>query len=552
MSGRLSVVFRVIGRPRLRRLLLGFGLFGIAEAATWIAVTVYAFDRGGVGEAGLVSAIQLAPAVLAAPFAAYAGDRFRIDVVLALGYLAQAVCMAATAAVMWADARAVVVYAAATSAAVAITFSRPAMGAVLPRATSTPADLTAANVTMGVLEYGGALIGPALAAFLLVGGAARVFAVMAGAMAVAALAVIGIRFDRAALEPTADVDAGDVLHDALGGFRTLRAEADLRLLILVATLSPLIVGVSDVLFVAVADGLLHDSTSRAGFLGSAFGLGAFAGAVGSVVLVGRPRLVGPLVLAIAGSAAGLALMAAMSNVGPIVVAFVICGAGESLARVASATLVPRFAPPRVLSRVYGVVEALSTAALALGAIGVAVLVGWWGLRPALLAIGVAVPVVLVLLGPGLRRISAAATPPDAAVLRLVSASPVFAGLGAPAMERLLAAFEPVDVSAGVAVVREGEEGDRYYLIEDGQLVVTVDGRPVRELGAGGGFGEIALLRDVPRTATISTLTPVRLHTVRRDDFLSALSGHPAGLGAADAVAQRWLDDDASRGPSGAA
>ncbi len=156
--------------------------------------------------------------------------------------------------------------------------------------------------------------------------------------------------------------------------------------------------------------------------------------------------------------------------------------------------------------------------------------------------------MLVVLGPRLRRIGAAAAPPDEALLRLVAAAPVFAGLGAPAVARLLAALEPLEVRSDVEVIREGDEGDRYYLVEDGTLAVTIAGRPVRSLGPGDGFGEIALVRDVPRTATVTTVTPARLQSVRRADFLSALSGAGAGVGTADAHAQRLLDDDSSRGP----
>ena len=114
---------------------------------------------GGVSEAGFVAAVQLAPDGRRRPFAAYCGDRFRRDVVLAVGYLAQSVCMLATATAMWQESPAVVVYAAAASAAVAVTFTRPAMGALLPALTSTPADVTAANVCLGVLEHLGIFSG---------------------------------------------------------------------------------------------------------------------------------------------------------------------------------------------------------------------------------------------------------------------------------------------------------------------------------------------------------------------------------------------------------
>jgi MFS family permease len=548
MPGRLRIVLRAVAHPRLRRLLLAYGLFGIADPATWIAVTVFAFGQGGVAEAGIVAVVQLVPATLAAPFAAVAGDRFRIDRVLAAGYVAQAVAMGATAAVIWAAAPAAVVYVAATAVAVAITFTRPAMGSVLPSATSTPTDLTAANVTAGVLEFLGAFTGPALAGLLLIQGPAWVFVSMAAAMAVAAVLVADLGIDRQVVEPTADVDAADVVHDTLGGFRTLRAERDLRLLVLVGALSPMVVGVTDVLFVVVADDLVPESAAGAGLLASAFGIGALAGAVGSVSLVGRARLAAPLAAAVVLAGVALLGMAVAAHVVVALVAFAACGAGQSHAQIAGASLVPRFAPQRVLSRVFGVVEALHMSAIAVGSLVVSVLVAWWGLRPALVAIGGAVVIVIVLLAGRLRRIDAAAVAPDAAVLRLVAGVPIFAGLGAPAIERLMAALEPRDVAAGDVVVRAGDEGDRFYLVETGRFAVAVDGRVVRELGPGSGFGEIALVRDVPRTATITTLAPGRLQTVRRADFLASLSGH-GGLGRADAVAQGWLDDDASRGPA---
>jgi MFS family permease len=180
---RTRELLRVARHPDLRRIEAGFGALAIADNATWIAITVYAFARGGVAEAGLVSVVQLAPAMVVAPFAAYAGDRFRTDRVIALGYVVQSVAMLATAVAMWRDAPALTVYTLATVVAIALTFTRPAIGAWLPAVTSTPADLTAANVSVGVLEHLGAFVGPALAGLLLQGsdGPARVFAVMGSA-----------------------------------------------------------------------------------------------------------------------------------------------------------------------------------------------------------------------------------------------------------------------------------------------------------------------------------------------------------------------------------
>lgn len=548
MDGRLRLLLSVPRHRHLRRVALAYGLFAIAENATWIAVTVYAFGRGGVREAGIIVVVQLAPSIVVAPLAASAGDRFRKDRVLGLGYVAQAVSMLATATAMWTVGNAVVVYAAATAAAAAVTFTRPAMRALLPIATSTPAELTAANVCIGVIEHLGVFLGPAVAGILLHGGGgpALVFTAMAGATATAAASVTRLGIDRSLMIPPADVGAGDVYGDVLGGFRALRLEADLRLLIIVGALGTVVTGAADVLFVVVADGLAEDSAGVAGLLGAAFGLGALFGSVASASLVGRANLVTPLALAVGVAAAASALMGAVSHVVPILALFVLAGASCSLARIAGASLVPRFAPASVLSRVFGVMEGLDMAALAVGAAGVSALVGLLGLRTGLVVLGATMLAPLVVRAGRLRRIGAATPAPSEALTRLVLANPIFANLPPPALERLLATMQHHRFAPGVEVIRQGDEGDRYYLVEGGELAVFVDGAPARTLRAADGFGEIALVRDVPRTATVITTTPVSLYSVRRGDFLAAL-GHHTGLAVVEQHAQRLLDDDTSRG-----
>ena len=549
-EGRLGPLLRIVRHPHLRRLEVAFAFFAIAENATWITVIVFAFARGGVGEAGVVMVVQLAPAVVVAPFAAYAGDRFRKDLVLAVGYVAQSACMLGTAVAMWAEAPAGVIYGAATLVAVAVTFTRPAMGALLPAATSSPADLIAANVSVGVLEHLGVFLGPAVAGVLLQGGGqpSRVFAAMGGGMALAALSVARLRLDPSMLLPQEDVGAGDVVNDAVGGFRTLRHDADLRLLVFVLAISTVVTGAADVLFVAVADGLFDDSdAARAGLLGAAFGLGALAGALGSVALVGRSRLALPLAVVVAASGTALALMGGMSHLIPVIGLFIVAGAGDSVSRIAGTSLVQRVCAPGVLSRVFGVMEGLQMAALAVGAAAVSLLVEWLGLRLSLLVVGLAVPALLATRARQLVGLDAATPSPRPALVQLVLAQPMFAHLPAPTLERLLSVIKPEEFAAGVDVVRQGDEGDRYFLVESGELAVTIEGTPARSLGPGDGFGEIALVREVPRTATVTTRTPTLLQGIARDEFLAALSGHPGGLGLAHRHAQRLLDDDASRG-----
>ena len=167
MSRREGSFRTVLADPALRRVELAFLTFNMTEFATWIAILVYAFERGGAAAMGAVSAILLVPSAIIAPFASYAGDRFRRDRVLAIAYLVQGLAMAATAVTLQAEAPVALVYAAATIASISITFTRPAQNSLLPALTKTPSDLTAANVVSGMVEGVGKMIGPIIAGVVL-------------------------------------------------------------------------------------------------------------------------------------------------------------------------------------------------------------------------------------------------------------------------------------------------------------------------------------------------------------------------------------------------
>ena len=537
MTQRLGSFRTVLADRNLRRVELAFLGFNMTEFATWIAILVYAFERGGAAEMGAVSAILLVPSAVVAPFAAYAGDRFRRDRVLAIDYAVQGLAMGATAAILYADAPAGLVYTAATIASISITFTRPAQNSLLPSLTPTPGDLTAANVVSGVVEGAGKMLGPIIAGILLgTLGPAAVFAVFAVLTLLGALLVARLRVDAGAVTPELRIDAADVFHETLRGFHTLRRAPEPRLVVLLLSAGVIVVGALDVLFVATAIDLLGIGASGAGYLSAAFGAGAIVGAASTVALVGRRRLTPSLAggALLFGVPIGLVAVAPSAVSAPVL--FATAGAGRSVGDVSGRTLLQRISPNDVLSRVFGVLEGLMMLALVIGSVSAAVLIEAWGVDTALVVVGAFLPVVILLSSGRLLSIDRSADAPDTEILRLLRHIPFFAPLPAPAMERVMADVVARDAAAGDVLIREGDRGDLFYVIVDGTVEITRGGEHVSEQGPGAYVGEIALLRDVPRTASVTAKTPLRLLTLEREPFLLAVTGHPVSHEAARAVA----------------
>jgi MFS family permease len=210
------------------------------------------------------------------------------------------------------------------------------------------------------------------------------------------------------------------------------------------------------------------------------------------------------------------------------------GIGVTVVDVAAVTLLQRVVPDEVLARVFGVLQTVFVATIGFGAIAAPLLVTWLGARGALIATGALLPTLSVLLWTRLRALDGVGMAPED-TLELLRSLPIFRPLPAPIIEELASKLVAVNTSAGEQVIREGDPGDRFYLIGAGEVNVHSDGRPMATLGPGDYFGEIALLRDVPRTATVEAKTHTRLYALDRDEFLSAVTGHPESAEAADAV-----------------
>ena len=217
----------------------------------------------------------------------------------------------------------------------------------------------------------------------------------------------------------------------------------------------------------------------------------------------------------------------------------VAGAGRPLIDVAGRTLLQRVVPDRVLSRVFGVLEGLYMAGLALGLAVTPILLAVLGERVTFIVAGAFLPVVFLLARRRLVEIDASVAVPEAR-LALLRSLPIFAPLPAPALERVVSRLIPTEVAPGTEIVRQGDPGDRFYVIEEGDVMVSKNGRQVATLERGDFFGEIALLREIPRTATVTARTDTSLYALEREDFLEAVTGHPQSAEAADAVTRARL------------
>jgi MFS family permease len=533
----LQAFAEVFRNPNLRRLELAWVGSATGEWAAIVALSVFAFESGGAAAVGLVLLIRMLPAALAAPFSALLADRFpRVRVMVAADLL-RAFAVTGGAVAVFADAPAGLVYALAGVVAVGSTAFRPAQAALVPTLARTPQELTAANVASSTIESVAFFAGPALGGLLL---AATSVGVVFVAQAVAFLwSALLVRRITAKHVVTAEVGQRGIVRELAAGFEAVARDSRLRLLIGLFSAQTLVGGALNVLVVVTALELLDVGEAGLGFLTSADGLGGLVGAFGALLLVGRRRLAAMFGVGILLWGVPLALIGVWPE---YVVAFamlVVVGFANTIVDVAGLTLLQRGVDNSVLARVFGVLETVVLGAIALGGVLAALLVSVLGIRGALVAAGAFLPALTLLTWRRLAAIDAAAVVPTDRVA-LLRSGPIFAPLPPATVEHLALSLEPVTVSAGAEIIRQGEPGDRFYLVEEGELAVSVDGRETGRLGRGDYFGEIALLRDVPRTATVSARTDALVYGLDRDEFIAAVTGHTDSADAADAVIARRL------------
>jgi MFS family permease len=311
-------------------------------------------------------------------------------------------------------------------------------------------------------------------------------------------------------------------------------DARLRLIIGLYGTQTLAAGALNVLIVVLALQVLDLGKSGIGFLASAVGVGGLIGGLAAFTLIGRPRLASAFGLGLALVGLPLAILALVPHTAPALVLLGVVGLGTTVVDVAGLTLLQRVVPDEVLTRVMGVVQSVFVGTLGLGAILAPVLIAGIGTRGALAVTGGLLPALALLAWGPLRRLDeTVARAPG--TLELLQSIPIFRPLPPATLEQLTHELEPLHVAGGREIIHQGEHGDRFYIVAAGEVGVRVDGQARGTLHAGDYFGEIALLRDVPRTATVTALTDVDLLALERDEFISAVTGHPESAEAAHAA-----------------
>jgi MFS family permease len=522
----------VFANPDLRRVELAQAGSVIGQWGYEVALAVFAYRDGGATTVGLVALVRLLPAAIVAPFAALLGDRFSRKWVMVAADLARVCAMGGAAAAAFAGAPAVVVYALAVVTALASTAFGPAQSALLPTLARSPEELTAANATSTSLESLGFFLGPALGGILLaVTSVGAVFAATAALFLLSALVLSRITSDSRG-DPTAEPES--IGREALAGFRAIVGERRLRLVVGLYGAQTLVAGIMRVLVVVTALGILDLGPSGVGFLNSADGVGGLAGVLLVLGMITTARLSGVLGLGILMWGVPLIVLGLWPSVPLALVCFGVIGLGNILVDVAGLTLLQRTAPDKVRARVFGVWESVFLATIGLGAIIAPLLISAFGPQGALIAAGAGLAVVVLLFWRRLGTVDAPALVPERE-LALLREIPIFAPLPPVTLEQLASHLSHVRLAPGELVFGRGEHGDRFYIVERGEVTVEPEGRPAVTLGRGGSFGEIALLRDVPRTATVTARTDVELWALERDIFIAAVTGHAPSAEAADAV-----------------
>jgi Cyclic nucleotide-binding domain len=537
---RLAPVGAALRNADLRRVLVAYFASVVSEWALWTGLLVYSYEQGGRTVAGLVSLGLFVPGMLLAPFAGAAADGPRPNRVLAMVYVVQSVTLGVAVVAAYSGGALLTVVVPAATALAVICYIRPCFSVVVPGLVTSPVELTAANLLTGYADGASVLIGPLLASALIaIGGPSLVLALCAS------LAVLGtsvtvslVKLDPGAAAQPATERAGSRTRALVDGVRALGQRKGALQLLAVLGGQYVLIGSLDLIYVVLATEEFGLGSSGPGVLGAAFGVGAVLGGAASTMLIARKRLAPLMMISLVAICVALLAIAGLSSFAVALIALPIAGLGRAVLDLTGRMLMQRAAPQEALASIFATMESLALVASAVGSIVAQVVIAVSGVRSATLAVAVLLGALLLITSRRLLLVDASADAPVVAI-RLLRRIPVFAPLPGPALEGVARAAEPVRRAAGSTIIQEGEAGESYFAIVTGEVEITVEGQFTRTMTRGQGFGEIALLAELPRTATAVAKSEVDLLEIHRSAFLTAVTGHDASRRAAWGVARAF-------------
>lgn len=486
-----------------------------------VVLSVYAFDRSGAGAVGAVAAARLLPGVLVAPLTGGLVDRIDRARVVVGACLLQAALFGVGAGLVLSRASIVPIVALAATGSFAATAARPALEALMPALARTPDELTRATAGWSAIDNGGFLLGGGAGGVLIAAlGAGQVAAISAGLVALAGLLALRLPSVMATALDEPDEEEDEGFKGALAGLRAVARSPMLRSPYALFAGVLLLEGTTDVQLVVLAIGKLRMGNGGPGTLYAVWGAGGVAGSAVVLWLVRRRGYGLALAVGSGAFAAGLAL-AGVDGIAVAIAAMVPAGLGFALVETGVMAIVPRLADDAIVGRVYALSEILYAGAGGVGAVIAPALIVAFGVADSLIVVGAVFGAAALLALRTLSRLDTGQL--EAGRLReLLRGVSFLAELPLPRLERLVRGARELTVPAGATVVARGEQGEDFFVIADGTAEIVEYGR---NQGPGTGFGEIALLHDVPRTATVRAVTDLRLWALTRKAFIAAVTAH---------------------------
>lgn len=511
----------------LRRVQTGWGIATTTTTLAPIVLFVLSYQRGGPVLLAACSVTMSVLGVLAASEVGHLAERHDLATVLRWTMSLGSAAMVVAAAAALAGWTAVVTVGFGSLSVALFSTYRPLQAAALPWLVHTPQELARANVVAVGIENAAALVGPALAGVAL-------FALSAGP-AMAACAVFALTaplplLGLSVLRPRPARRVATKVRDSYAaGLVALWRAVPGGAAFVLSALQTFARGALQVLLVILVLQTFQLADDSVGWLWAAMGVGGLLGALLGAKILRVSRLARGFVIGVVLWGVGLVVLAragsspAVAGIGMFVI-----GVGNALEDASAFTLVARRATRGTAVRALAAIEIVAFTSAALGAVAAPGLTHLTGGGRATLIIGLVVLVVAAGYGLTARRLDHAAAEPDP-YADLLSHVGVFDVLPVAVVEHLASRLECNSYDTGAVVMREGDLADSYHVVASGTALVTVAGAPRPALGPGDGFGEIALLRESPRTATITAAGPLTTYSLERDDFLTAIQGRSGSV-----------------------